>query len=209
MVTLPPVSIVGLGKLGASMAAAIASRGGTVVGVDLDQSSSMPSTPDGRRWQEHQPRVDARLEHVADPRDARCRAGAFIRPTITFVIVPTPGDERGVALDGQVAHGVPRASGTRSPPSRRTTSSCSRARSSRSTTRRGSAAHPRTRIGQGARALDFGLCYSPEFIGHGTAIRDFLNPDFTLDRRAGPAIRRLPRGLLRRDHGELAARACE
>src|SRR5205814_6181961 len=33
----------------------------------------------------------------------------------------------------------------------------------------------------GKRAgVDFGLCYSPEFIALGSVIRDFLNPDFLL-----------------------------
>ena len=39
---------------------------------------------------------------------------------------------------------------------------------------------------------DFGLCYSPEFIALGSAIRDFLNPDFLLvgesDARAGDML---------------------
>lgn len=40
--------------------------------------------------------------------------------------------------------------------------------------------------------LDFGLCYSPEFIALGTVIRDFYNPDFVLigesDARAGDIL---------------------
>jgi UDPglucose 6-dehydrogenase len=40
--------------------------------------------------------------------------------------------------------------------------------------------------------IDFGLCYSPEFIALGTVIRDFYNPDFLLigesDQRAGETL---------------------
>jgi UDPglucose 6-dehydrogenase len=40
--------------------------------------------------------------------------------------------------------------------------------------------------------VDFGLCYSPEFIALGTVVRDFLNPDFTLigefDARSGEQL---------------------
>ena len=40
--------------------------------------------------------------------------------------------------------------------------------------------------------VDFGLCYSPEFIALGSVIRDFLNPDFLLigesDKAAGDML---------------------
>ncbi|MGA8074350.1 MAG: hypothetical protein WB995_12795, partial [Candidatus Acidiferrales bacterium] len=40
--------------------------------------------------------------------------------------------------------------------------------------------------------VDFGLCYSPEFIALGSVIRDFLNPDFVLigesDARSGEIL---------------------
>src|SRR5262249_28581387 len=40
--------------------------------------------------------------------------------------------------------------------------------------------------------MDFGLCYSPEFIALGSVIRDFYNPDFLLigesDERSGDAL---------------------
>src|SRR5262249_14869629 len=40
--------------------------------------------------------------------------------------------------------------------------------------------------------VDFGLCYSPEFISLGSVIRDFLNPDFILigesDKKAGDLV---------------------
>jgi UDPglucose 6-dehydrogenase len=43
--------------------------------------------------------------------------------------------------------------------------------------------------------IDFGLCYSPEFIALGTVIRDLLNPDMLLigesDRRAGDVLESL------------------
>src|SRR5262249_25635524 len=40
--------------------------------------------------------------------------------------------------------------------------------------------------------VDFGVCYSPEFISLGSVIRDFLNPDFILigesDKRSGDIL---------------------
>jgi UDPglucose 6-dehydrogenase len=42
--------------------------------------------------------------------------------------------------------------------------------------------------------VDFGLCYSPEFIALGSVIRDFLNPDFTLvgelDEKSGSLLQK-------------------
>ena len=43
-------AIVGLGKLGASMAAAIASRGFNVIGVDVNQKSIDLVKPAGRQY---------------------------------------------------------------------------------------------------------------------------------------------------------------
>src|SRR5262249_2789284 len=88
------ISIVGLGKLGASMAAAIASRGHRVVGVDVNHRS-VDAINDGRA-----PVQETGLEAlIAENRD-RLRATASHEEAIrdselTFVIVPTPSDERG------------------------------------------------------------------------------------------------------------------
>jgi UDPglucose 6-dehydrogenase len=45
---------------------------------------------------------------------------------------------------------------------------------------------------EGAAGVDFGLCYSPEFIALGSVIHDFLNPDFILcgesDSRSGAIL---------------------
>jgi UDPglucose 6-dehydrogenase len=56
----------------------------------------------------------------------------------------------------------------------------------------------------GKRAgVDFGLCYSPEFIALGSVIRDFLNPDFLLvgesDERAGDVLEEIYANVCDRD----------
>jgi UDPglucose 6-dehydrogenase len=56
----------------------------------------------------------------------------------------------------------------------------------------------------GKRAgLDFGLCYSPEFIALGSVVRDFLNPDFLLigesDPRAGAMLAEIYRRVVEND----------
>jgi len=179
-------SIVGLGKLGASMAAAIASKGYEVIGVDVNQKT-VDTLNAG-----HAPVRETNLEKViADNRD-KLRATlshreAISNSDITFVIVPTPSDDQG-AFSLQYASWAFREIG--------------RALAQKgkyhnivmtSTVLPGSIRYgllPILEKESGKRSgPDFGLCYSPEFIALGSVIHDFLNPDFSLvgefDEKAG------------------------
>jgi UDPglucose 6-dehydrogenase len=182
-------SIIGLGKLGASMAAAIASRGFKVIGVDLNQGA-VDSMNAG-----HAPIQETRLEETITANRERIRATlshqeAILNSDVSFVIVPTPSDERG-AFSLQYAkwafHELGRAL----------------AKKERyhlvvmtSTVLPGSTRYgllPVLEKESGKRCgRDFGLCYSPEFIALGSVIHDFLNPDFNLigeyDERAGSKL---------------------
>jgi len=87
-------SIVGLGKLGASMAAGIASRGHQVVGVDVSRSAVE------RVNAGHAPVQETGLDELINANRERIRAtdqheDAILNSELTFVIVPTPSDERG------------------------------------------------------------------------------------------------------------------
>src|SRR5437764_10837029 len=87
-------SVVGLGKLGACMAAAIASRGFPVIGVDVDERV-VESLNDGRA-PVPEPGLDGL---IADNRE-RLRAttsheDAVAHSDVTFVVVPTPSEESG------------------------------------------------------------------------------------------------------------------
>ncbi|MEW6718169.1 MAG: nucleotide sugar dehydrogenase [Chloroflexota bacterium] len=179
-------SIIGLGKLGASMAAAIASRGHNVIGVDVNQRA-VDLVNAG-----HAPVQETDLEETIAANKERIRATlshqeAVLNSDISFVIVPTPSDERG-AFSLQYAAWAFRAIG--------------RALAEKddyhlvvltSTVLPGSTRYGLLPILEqesgkvGGR--DFGLCYSPEFIALGSVIHDFLNPDFTLvgefDERSG------------------------
>jgi len=186
---MPPVSIVGLGKLGASMVAAIASRGGEVIGVDVNPDAVAAVAAGRAPVQETD--LDATLAaHRARIRATLDVAEAVRDSAITFVIVPTPSDARGAfafdaaakafegigrALRGKDAYHLVVLTSTVLP----------------GTTRQ--ALLPVLERASGKRAGDaFGLCYSPEFIALGSVIRDFLNPDFTLigeiDTRAGDLL---------------------
>ncbi|MEZ5316632.1 MAG: nucleotide sugar dehydrogenase [Vicinamibacterales bacterium] len=188
----PTVAVIGLGKLGASMAAALASRGMSVIGVDTNPDV-VRLVNEGRapvRETGLQPCLEAgrsRLQATTNTADAVSRSD------VSFVIVPTPSDERGAfALDvvarafAQIGRGlaardayhVVTLTSTVLPGSTRTV------------------LLPILERESGRRAgRDFGVCYSPEFIALGSVIRDFLNPDFTLvgelDARSGAALESL------------------
>ena len=170
-------SVVGLGKLGASMAAAIASRGFEVIGVDISQRA-VEAINAGRA-----PVQETGLEELVAANRERLRATldhreAILATDVTFVVVPTPSDERG-AFSLQYAARAFREIG--------------RALRERdqyhlvvvtSTVLPGSTRYGLLPILEAESGKvcgrDFGLCYSPEFIALGSVIRDFLNPDFVL-----------------------------
>ena len=170
-------SVVGLGKLGGSMAAAIASRGHDVVGVDVNPSA-VDALNSGRA-----PAQETGLDELVGANRARICATmshetAVLDSELTFVIVPTPSDDRG-AFSLQYAAFAFREIG--------------RALKQKhgyhtvvltSTVLPGACRHgliPILEKYSGRRCgQDFGFCYSPEFVALGSVIRDFLNPDFLL-----------------------------
>jgi UDPglucose 6-dehydrogenase len=199
------VSIIGLGKLGASMAAAFAACGFNVVGVDINQAS-VDAVNQGRA-----PVQETDLDETIRLNRDRLRAtlsheDAVLNSDISFVIVPTPSDERGcfslqyaewafrelgMALGKKVGYHNLVLTSTVLPGSTR------------------NALVPILERESGKKAgRDFGVCYSPEFIALGSIIRDFLNPDFTLigeiDTRAGDHLESVYARLMK--NGAPAAR---
>ena len=171
------ISIVGLGKLGASMAAAIASRGHDVIGVDVNRRA-VDAVNAGRA-----PVQETGLDDLIAANRSRLRATmdqeeAVLASELTFVIVPTPSDERGAFSLQYAAYAfreIGKAIGRKQ--DRHTVVLTS-------TVLPGAMRHgllPILEQHSGKQAGEgFGLCYSPEFIALGTVIRDFLNPDFLL-----------------------------
>ena len=170
-------SVIGLGKLGASMAAAIASRGFNVVGVDVSQRA-VDAVNDG-----HAPVQETGLEEMIATHKDRIRAtlsheDAVLNSDLSYVIVPTPSDEDG-AFSLQYAAWAFREIG-RALKKKKTYHVVVMT----STVLPGSMRYgllPILEKESGKKCgPDFGLCYSPEFIALGSVIHDFLNPDFTL-----------------------------
>ena len=88
------LSVVGLGKLGACMAAAIADRGFNVIGVD-ENERVVRAVNEGLP-----PMQEPGLGGLIASNRARLRAtdsfaDAVSNSSATFVVVPTPSDERG------------------------------------------------------------------------------------------------------------------
>jgi UDPglucose 6-dehydrogenase len=183
------VAVIGLGKLGGSMAGCLASRGFNVIGVDLS-----PKTVDalnaGRA-----PVQETGLDELIRENRERIRGtvsheDAVLNSELSFVIVPTPSDERGAFSLQYVAYAF-EAIGK----------ALAKHDGYHTVVLTSTVLPGATRFGllpileqfSGKKCgKDFGLCYSPEFIALGTVIRDFLNPDFFLigqfDERSGAAL---------------------
>lgn len=171
------VSVIGLGKLGASMAAVFASRGVDVIGVDIHQNSvdhinegkaPVQETGLNELLQTHKSRIKATLSHEE----------AVLNSEISFVIVPTPSNENGafsLQYAGWAFKEIGKALAKKNAPHNVVLTS---------TVMPGSVRQiliPILEKESGKKAnQDFGVCYSPEFIALGSIIHDFLNPDFTL-----------------------------
>ena len=171
------ISVIGLGKLGAPMAAALAARGMRVIGVDAD-AAKVEALQQGRP-----PVFEPRLTETIRMAEGRLTATLSVEDAvrdseITFIVVATPADPDGYF---SLRHVLP------------VCEAIGRALASKrefhmvvltSTVMPGATGGPVRETlekASGKRAgVDFGLCYNPEFIALGSVIRDFLNPDFLL-----------------------------
>lgn len=183
------ISVIGLGKLGCSMLAGMASRGLNVIGVDINHHA-VEAVNAGRA-----PIQETGLAEMIAANQERIKATSDTQEAvsgsdISFVIVPTPSDERGAftlqyaryafkslgqALKDKSGYHVIVLTSTVLP----------------GATRHGLLPILEQESGKKC-GPDFGLCYNPEFIALGSVIRDFLNPDFYLlgefDERSGDLL---------------------
>jgi len=183
------ISVVGLGKLGAPLSAVMASKGFTVVGVDLNQQY-VDALNAGRA-----PVDEPRLQELIDQNRLRLSATTDIREAIaatdvTFVIVPTPSDATG------------RFSNTAVVAAMKSMGSAIAAKQSYHVVVITSTVMPGSTGGEIRAALEqhsgrrvgpeLGLCYNPEFIALGSVVRDMLLPDMILigesDAKAGDLL---------------------
>jgi UDPglucose 6-dehydrogenase len=183
------ISVIGLGKLGAPLAAVFASKGFDVIGVDMNAASveainSAQAPVDEPQLQELMTQHRERLRATLDI------AEAITQSDVTFVIVPTPSDatgrfsnaallrameDIGAALRRKTGYHVVVVTSTVMPGS---TGGEIRAALER---------HSGRVVGPA-----LGLCYNPEFIALGSVVRDMLRPDMILigesDAKAGDLL---------------------
>ncbi|MBM3814100.1 MAG: UDP-glucose/GDP-mannose dehydrogenase family protein [Acidimicrobiia bacterium] len=183
------ISVIGLGKLGAVMAALFADRGHNITGVDKNRAF-IDAVNEGRA-----PVQEPGLPELIGKNRERLRAtldteGAVLASDATFIIVPTPsGPDGKFSLDyvrpavESIGNALKRKSGYHLVVLS-------------STVMPGDTAgevQPLLEATSGKRCgADFGLCYNPEFIALGSVIRDMSRPDMVLigecDERAGAML---------------------
>ena len=183
------ISIIGLGKLGASMAAAMADRGFHVIGVDVskaavDNLNAGKAPVQETNLQDYIDRNRTRLSATLSHRDA------IMQSDITFVIVPTPSDKNG-AFSIKYAATAFAAIGKALKEKKGYHTVVLTSTVLPGSTRYGLLSVLERESGK-VCGKDFGLCYSPEFIALGSVIHDFLNPDFLLvgefDKKSGEIL---------------------
>ena len=195
------VAVVGLGKLGAPLAAVLASKGNEVIGIDVNPDV-VRLLQDGRAPVEEpglqalvraaRERLDGNDRHstaaAEAERDDPARADPVRRARRLHerVSAATPSRRSGRACIGRDDYHVVVVASTVMPGSCETEIRPALERSSG------------RRVGE-----TLGLCYSPEFIALGNVIRDMLEPDMVLigesDTRAGDVLERLYSGMCEND----------
>lgn len=186
------LSIVGLGKLGAPMAAVMAHKGHNVIGVDANPAAVL-ALQEG-----HAPVKEPGLEEMIRANRTRLSATqdfdeAILATEATFIIVPTPSGADGTF---SMHHVLSAAERIGSALRRKTAwhlvvlSSTVMPGCTEGILLPALEAHSGKKCGP-----DFGLSYNPEFIALGSVIRDMLNPDMILigesDKRSGDLLESL------------------
>ena len=183
------VAVIGLGKLGGTMAGCLASRGFNVIGVDVSQKA-VNALNAGRAPAQETGLDDLIATHKDRIRATSSHEEAILNTDLSFVIVPTPSDQRGAFSLQYAAYAfeaIGKALAKREGYHTVVLTSTVLPGSTRYGLLPILEKHSGNKCGR-----DFGLCYSPEFIALGTVIREYLNPDFYLvgefDERSGAAL---------------------
>jgi UDPglucose 6-dehydrogenase len=193
------IAVVGLGKLGAPLAAVLASKGNRVVGIDVNPEA-VKLVNDGVAPVE-EPGLQDLVSASHDQLSATTDLGAAADADVSIVLVPTPSDDRGAFSNEHVLTAV---------------EEIGRSLAARddyhvmivaSTVMPGTCdteIRPMLESASGRRVGDtLGLCYSPEFIALGSVIRNMLEPDMVLigesDSRAGDVLERIYAGVCEND----------
>jgi UDPglucose 6-dehydrogenase len=193
------IAVIGLGKLGAPLAAVLASKGNEVLGIDVNPNT-VRLLNDGRAPVE-EPGLEALVSASRDRLSASTDVAQAADADVAILLVPTPSDDRGAFSNEHVLAAVEEIGRGLS------ASDDYHVVVVASTVMPGSCdaeIRPALETASGRRVGDtLGLCYSPEFIALGSVIRDMLEPDMVLigesDARAGNVLERLFAGVCEND----------
>jgi UDPglucose 6-dehydrogenase len=194
------ISIIGLGKLGAPMAAVFANKGFETIGLDLN-SRFVEAINEGRA-----PVEEPQLQEMIDGCRSRLRATtsfeeAVSNSDVSFIIVPTPSGADRLFSNRFVLDAVGQiGAALRSKPKYHVVVVTS-------------TVMPGATNGEIRAALevaagrevgpDLGLCYNPEFIALGSVVHDMLRPDIILigesDKKAGDVLQSIYRASTESD----------
>ena len=178
------LSVIGLGKLGAPLAACFAAKGFQVIGVDRDPA--VVSLINAGKTPVYEPGLDELIrENKKHIRAVSNIQEAVLNSQATFIVVATPSDESGafslkyvLPVCEDIAEALRRKSEFHLVVLT-------------STVMPGAMQNEVLKVletGSGKMCgKNFGLCYNPEFIALGNVIRDFLNPDLLLIGESDPA----------------------
>jgi UDPglucose 6-dehydrogenase len=177
------ISVVGLGRLGAPLAAVFASKGFRVIGTDLNREY-VDAINDGTAPVD-EPRLQELIGASRDSLTATLDAAAAVAATdVTFIIVPTPSDASGRFSNAAVLQALESVgTGIR----RKDTyhlvviTSTVMPGSTGGEIRLALERHAGRQVGP-----SLGLCYNPEFIALGSVVSDMLRPDLLLIGESNP-----------------------
>jgi len=183
------VSVIGLGKLGAPMAAVFAAKGHEVIGLDV-HAPFLAALRAGRA-----PVEEPKLQEMIDAGRSRLAVTSshdelIAKSDVTFIVVPTPSDSSGAFTNDYVLAALENLGDAigRKPEYHVVAVT--------STVMPGSMDAPiRTTLERASGRIvgtNIGLCYNPEFIALGSVVDNMLEPDFLLigesDARAGAVV---------------------
>lgn len=177
-------SVVGLGKLGACLAACLAAKGFKVLGVDKS-SESVDRINRGLA-----PVLEPRLNELIRDNRHNLKATGDIRAAVqetdvTFIVVPTPSDPDGSFSTRYIREVVVEMGQAMALKDRYHLVVLV------STVLPGGTEESVVRViereSKKRRTSDFGACYNPEFIALGNVIQGILNPELVLIGESDPA----------------------
>ena len=191
------ISIIGLGKLGASMLAAFASKDFKVVGVEIDKTRA-DLLRQGKSFHLEANLEELLTKHKNNITITESYHDAIKDTSTTFVVVNTPSEKDGSFSTKQLI------------PACQKIGEVLREKNDYHLVVITCTVMPETVRKEVVPILesesrkklniDFGVCYNPEFIALGTVIHDLLNPDFVLigesDKKSGDALQKIYEKLI-------------